>query len=603
MTAGTVQHVDLAAAPFKPSRVLVDFAAAQEAKRRQQAAARDNARAMGEFRRHSRGNPARKALDTALADLPQPAFTRVSGERSHAAHPARAEVAERAFAAAHSDRLSAGWVVFNTGINADLEAALGALRARSRDWFMNTELGERYGNLVADNVVGAEPPRLQMRLRLPGSDQLDEVTNTAVEQAFADWCLPGHCEVTGRLSFGDVCRNVAEGTARDGEFLLRHVRDRALPFGYQLQLLDVDRIDTARNVAPSVAGTNGIRLGVEINPYGRAVAMWLTNGHPGDTGGGFGPSLVSDRVTMGDLLHGFVQRRPEQVRGYPWASAVLMGANSLHSFQQYAMVAARVGAAKMGFYTVNPDVAGEVETTWEQLRDATGELIQDVEAGMLEALPPGVDFKGWDPAYPHQAYPPFVKDAKRGIAAGVNVAEHNLTGDMTGVNYSSARIAELTERRHWRALQRWLVNSFVRPAFSQWLRMALATQSIVLPSGQPLTRSHAELLRAAEFQPPKWDWVDPQSDTSAAAMEMTYDMRSPYAIGNQMGIDLDETLRDKARLKARYEALGLPVPPWLGGGQPMTAPGTPKPAPAPAPAETAAAEPAGDAAQPTEATA
>ena len=595
-TAVAVQHVDLAAAPFKPSRTLTQFAAAQAAKRRQAEAARDQARTMGEFRRHLRGQPGRKALDAVLAELPQPAFGRVSGERAFAAHPARAESAERAFAAANSDRLNAGWLVFNTGINADLEGALAPLRARSRDWFMNTEMGERYAALVADNVVGAEPPRLQMRLRLPGTDQFDEVTNTAVEQAFAEWCLPGRCEVTGRLSFGEVCRNVAEGTARDGEFLQRHVRDRKLRYGYALQMLDVDRIDTARNVAPSVAGGNGIRLGVEITPVGRAVALWLTNGHPGDSGGGFGPSLTSERVPMEHLLHGFVLRRAEQLRGYPWASAVLMPANMLHSFQQYAMVAARVGAAKMGFYTVHPDMAGEVEATWEQLKDATGELVQDVEAGMLEALPPGVDFKGWDPAYPHQAYPPFVKDGRRSLAAGLNVADHNLSGDMTGVNYSSARIAEQTERRHWRALQSWLINSFVRPVFAEWLRMALATRSITLPNGAALDGGmYSQLLRVAEFQPPKWDWVDPQSDTTAAAMEMTYDMRSPYAIGNQMGIDLDETLRDKARLKARYEALNLPVPPWLGGGQPMTAPGTPKPAPAPAPA--------GDAAQPQEATA
>lgn len=586
---GAVHH-DLSQAPFRPSRVLTQFVHARQAERRARDTARDQARALADLRRHASGRPQRKALDAMLAELPAPAFVQVSGQRAFAAHDSHA-ADTRTFNAAATDRHTAGWLVFNTGINADLEAALAPLRARSRDWFMNTDMGERYSALVADNMVGSDPPRLQMRLRLPGSEEFDDRVNAAVEAAWADWCMAGRCEVTGRLSFGQVCRSVAEGTARDGEFLARHLRERRHFHAYALQLLDVDRIDTARNVAPSAAGTNGIRLGVEITPEGRTVALWLTSGHPGDPGAGIGPSLISQRVPAEQLLHGFVQRRPEQVRGYPWASAVLRRGNMLDGFEQYAMVAARVGAAKMGFYVTHPEAAGNVEVTWEQLKDATGELVQDVEAGMLEALPPGVDFKGWDPAYPHQAYTGFVDDSRRSLSAGLNVAHHNLSGNMNGVNYSSARIAELSERRHWKALQRWLVDSFVRPVFANWLRQALLTRAIVLADGSPLDPGrYSELLRAAVFQPPKWDWVDPQGETSSAAMEMTYDMRSPYAIADQMSIDLDETLQDKSRLRKRYESLGLPVPPWLMGGMPATAPGTPKAAPAPAPAAAGTAQ-------------
>lgn len=578
---GAVHH-DLAQAPYRPSRVLTQFVQARQAERRSRDSAREQARAMAELRRHVSGRPLRKAMDAMLAELPEPAFPQVSGQRAFASHESRA------FAAASADRHTAGWLVFNTGINADLEAALTSLRARSRDWMMNTDMGERYAALVADNMVGSEAPRLQMRLRMRGGEQFDERLNRAIEDAWADWCMPGRCELTGRLSFAQVCRSVAEGTARDGEFLLRRVRDPKLHHGYALQMLDVDRIDTARNVAPSGAGSNGIRLGVEIDAAtGRTVALWLTNGHPGDRGTGIGPSLISERVPADQLLHGFVLRRPEQLRGYPWASAVLRRGNMLDGFEQYAMVAARVGASKMGFYEVHPDAANGVEVTWDQLRDATGELVQDVDAGMLEALPPGVTFKGWDPAYPHQAYTGFVDDSRRSLSAGLNVAHHNLSGNMTGVNYSSARIAELSERRHWRALQRWLVDAFVRPVFADWLRMALITRSIVLDDGTPVDAGrYSELLRSAVFQPPKWEWVDPQGETSSAAMEMTYDMRSPYAICDQMSIDLDETLQDKARLMRRYEQLGLPVPPWLTGGMPVTAPGTPKPSPAPADAQT-----------------
>lgn len=580
----TVQHHDLAASPFRPSRVLVAFAAAQATKRRTEQTRQEQAAEQAQFRRisGSSGKPRAKAIDAVMAKLPQPAFSVVSGER--------------AFSAATTDRLTTGWLAFNTGINADLEAALSALRARSRDWAMNTDMGERYLTLVADNIVGAEPPRLQVRAKLIDGTTQDEAANTAIETAFAEWCQRGNCEITGRLSFGEVCRNIIEGTARDGEYLARRVRDKQLHHGFALQLLDVDRIDSGMNFAPSVRGGHAVRMGVEIDGVGRPVALWLTSSHPGDSGGGLSAKPISDRVEIGNLLHGFVQRRPEQARGYPWASAVLKRANMLDQYEQYAMVAARIGAAKMGFYTVDKDMV-DGGLTLDQLKDATGELVQDVEAGMLEALPPGVDFKSFDPDYPHQNFGSFVDQCQRGLAAGVNVAHHNLSGNMSGVNYSSARIAELAERRHWRALQKWLISSFVRPVFEDWLRMALATRSIRLPNGAPLPADRFEKFStAASFQPPGWAWVDPEGDIKAAAIAATYDMRSMRQITDEQGVDLAEVLADKKALVEQYKAAGLPVPPWMSGGGAMNVGGNAAqpaaPAPASSPTPASAPEPA-----------
>lgn len=546
-----------AVVPFRPSRILESFVAERQALRRRQAIEGEHAANMAAFRRHGGGHvaqPRRRAVDAAMATLPQPAFPVVNGERS--------------FSGGATDRLTAGWLAINTGINADLEAALPTLRARSRDWAMNTDMGERYLALVADNIVGSDVPRLQVRAKLADGSQ-DEAANTAIEQAFAWWCRRGNCEVTGEMSFAEVCRAVVECAARDGEFLLKQLRDRRLVHGYALQLLDVDRIDSAQNFSPAVQGANAIRLGVEIDPMGRKQALWLHAVHPGDAGAGLAPKGTSGRVPSDQLLHGFVRRRPEQVRGYPWCAAVLRGAGELQQYKGFAMVAARVGAAKMGFYVADKDVVTD-GMSLEQLKEATGELIQDVEAGMLEALPPGVDFKSFDPDYPHQNYSAFFDHGQRDLAAGLNVAHHNLTGNMTEVNYSSARIAELSERRHWRGLQRWLIESFVRPVFEGWLRMALLTGSIRLPSGAALPADRFDKFSAASsFQPPGWAWVDPEADIKAAATAMTYDLRSLRQVSDEQGVDLDDVLQDKAALVKAYQAASLPVPAWLAGGAPM----------------------------------
>jgi lambda family phage portal protein len=563
-----VQAVDLAAAPFKPSRLLLDFKATQEQRRRHAAAEAESARVIASMRHLSVRRP-RAAAAPAPSSASSPAFPVVSGERS--------------FGAAATDRLTGAWTAINTGINADLEAALSTLRARSRDWCVNTDQGARYLELCADNIVGPHPPRLQVRATLADGKTADTVANTAIEKAWAAWCRAGTCETTGQMSFGALCRSVVQAAARDGEFLARRIRNRALPFGFRLQLLEVDRIDSSLNTSTGTSG-NVIRMGVEIDPLGAKAALHLYNRHPGDLGAGLAPRAASDRVPASELLHGFVLKRPEQVRGYPWGAPVLRRANTLAKYEGYALEAAKYGAAKMGFYTTDPNAVNGSDVTWETMRDATGELSQEVDAGLLEALPPGVSFQAFDPKYPVEAFGSFVTEYKRDIAAGLNVAHHNLSGNMAGVNYSSARIAELSERRSWRALQQWFIDVFVMPVFTDWLTMALLTRSIMLPSGAALPADVApKFLAAAAFQPPGWAWVDPEKDIKAAALAMSYDVRSLRDITDEQGGDLEDTLRDKAALIEQYTQLGLPLPAWLQGGAALAAlAGEPAQAPAPA---------------------
>lgn len=107
------------------------------------------------------------------------------------------------------------------------------------------------------------------------------------------------------------------------------------------------------------------------------------------------------------------------------------------------------------------------------------------------------------------------------MAAGLDVAYHNLNGDMSDVNYSSARIAELAERDGWRGIAHWFIGSFVRPTFRDWLETALLSGAIKLASGQALPVSRMDkYLSGAIFRGRgwDWDWVDPQKEVNAAAI-------------------------------------------------------------------------------------
>lgn len=427
--------------------------------------------------------------------------------------------ARRNFAVAQSGPFTAGWQTSDASINALLMSVLPILVQRSRHWWRNTGAGRRFGDLVRTNGVGPVGFTLQMRCGDWRQEKgrwvwkLDKLANDAIEAAWLDWCKRG-CEVTGKMTFADVCKLQLEHVARDGEYLARHIKGtKDHKHRYQLQLLNPDRLDIRHNEQPRDGAE--VRMGVHRDDKGRATHFTLLKSSPGEIHG----TRTADIVPAAEVLHDFVMLEAEQARGVPWSHAVLLGANMLRTFSEFAMFAAQVGASQMGFFT--QPASQDVPITPDNLPgttkdDLTGELSKELAPGALDLLPPGVDFKQFTSQYPSEAFEPFTKTHKRDMAAGLSVAYHNLTGDMEGVNYSSARIAELCERDHWRGVSHWFIGSFVQPVFQAWLEMALLSGEIKLASGQPLPVSKIDkFLAGAVFRGRGWEWVDPLKEVNA----------------------------------------------------------------------------------------
>lgn len=442
---------------------------------------------------------------------------------------------QRAFAAAAINRLTASLEQWSGAINADLDASLAIMRSRARSLCANNEFGRRFLSLVSANVVGSTGPTLQVRA-LTQSGRLDKPANDAIELAWARWAR--QADITGRMNLARILQVAVKGVARDGEALIRIVRDRSLPFGIQLQLLEADRLDEALNV--SYPSGPRIRQGVELDTAGRPVAYHLLAGHPGEN---YGQPRKYERVPARDLLHVFLPERAEQVRGYTWLHAVLLRTHMLHGFEEAAVVAARVGASKMGIWTRDPEAASALEQVANHGTDATtGNLQMSAEPGEFIEAPTGYKLESWDPDYPHANYEMFVKACVRGIAAGLNVAAHNLSGDMTDVNYSSARIAELSEREVWKELQEWLTDSVLLPLFETWLETALLRGDVRMEaSGKALPAERLpKFAAAARFQSRRWDWVDPLKDAQAADLLIRTKLASRTQIAASQGREFED---------------------------------------------------------------
>lgn len=463
------------------------------------------------------------------------------------------------FAGGAVGRLTASMATWSGAVNIDLDASLIIMRARARQLAQSNEYGRRFLSLCAANIVGQGGPKLQVRAY---KDQLnpnqkilpslDTAANDAVEIHWKRWGK--NADITGRAAFPLLLRMAAKAVARDGEALVLIVRDKKLPYGMALQILEADRLAYNYNI---ITQTFHVRQGVEMDSTGRPVAYWMYKNHPGER---YNVSPTDmERIPAGNIIHVFLPERAEQVRGYTWFHAVLMRSGQLHGFNESAVVAARLGASKIAAL----ERAEEAPDATASIADAQvgGAFQMNVEAGEMFELPPGYKLSSWNPEYPHANYQSFVSTAMMGISAGLDVANHNLSGDMTGVNYSSARIAELTEREQWMVLQDWFIAKLVEPIYEQWLALAMLRGDITFDiTGKSLPADKlAKFANASHFQGRRWTWVDPRNEALADELRLNNNLTSRTALAAAEGVDFDDILDELTAEKQKLEAAGLYV--------------------------------------------
>lgn len=454
---------------------------------------------------------------------------------------------KRRFDGAVHNRLTHSWMQSERSINTELRSDLDALRRRSRDLAKNSPLARKFLHMCVVNIAGPRGFKMQARAK-ENNGNPDKLANDAIELGWEEWSKPRFCDISGRLSFPQMTRAIVRNLPRDGEVLIRRRQGADNKFGYALQILDIERLDTTLNREPS-PGVNQIIMGVEMDVDGRPVAYWLATQPMGRDP--VGKKL--QRIPAAEILHIFFTDDPEQVRGIPWMHAALLTVNDLKGYNHAAIVAARVGASKMGFFT-SPE--GDLSALGDG-QDADGVPFTEASPGQFGALPPGYGFQAFDPDYPHANYASFVKEHKRDIATGLNVAHHSLNNDLEGVNFSSIRSGTLEERDNWMLAQQELIDQFLDVVYEDWLDNALLSGAIVMPNGSALPAAKRQKFMAHEFQGRRWQWVDPLKDIQASVLAIENGLASPYSIAAQQGLDAEEVLDDLQRFQEAARARRL----------------------------------------------
>ena len=457
----------------------------------------------------------------------------------------RIQTWKRLYTGATGGRLFADWQTSGNSADQEISGSLSTLRNRSRALARNDSYISRYLQMLVTNVIGPNGIRVASKAR-NDNGELDLQGNAEVETAFKEWGQVGSCTLNGMQSFLDCQKLFVSSVARDGEALIRTVRSNENRFGFAIQFLESDHLDENYSVQNEETG-NSIKMGVEVNKFGKPIAYYLLRNHPGGAGSYLYGGNNYIKVPAEELIHAYMANRAEQTRGVPWTSSVLARAKMLDGLEESAVVNARVGAAKMGFI-VSPDgdgyVGEETEDTYTQIMDAT--------PGSMEQLPAGSEFKEWKPDYPNMTFDPFQKAILRGIASGLNVSYVDLANNLEGVNYSSIRQGVMEQRDYYRTVQKFVIQHMVRPIYLKWLNYAMTTNQVSIP----ITK-YDKFANQVTFIPRSWSWINPLQEMNANVVGLQNGQVTMTDIQSSMGRDPEELFEELSREKALADQYGI----------------------------------------------
>lgn len=440
--------------------------------------------------------------------------------------------------------------------DAELSSSLERLRARSRAMVRDSSYAKRAKMVVVNNVIGTGVGMQAQVKNTRGG--LATAVNDSIEWAWHYWSGAQSCHTGGAMAFADLERALMGEVFEAGEVLVRLHRQR---FGgsdvpLALEMIEAERLADSIDTY-GVAPGNELRMGVEVDSFGRAVAYWVRGRHRGDIHVRIGEqSDRVERVPADEILHLKLTARWPQTRGEPWLHTVV---RKLHDMDQYT--AAEVMAARASaYYFATVEKPDDGAPAFNDGTTDTGQPVLDIEPLAVRELAPGEQLKFHQPNRPNSSLDPFLRYMLREVAAGVGVSYESLSRDYSQSNYSSSRLALLDDRDGYKALQQWWLRSFRMPLHRIWLQQAVLSRAV---QAIPLDAYGADPRRyeAVGFNPRGWSWVDPTKEVNAYKEAIRAGLTTVTDVIAQTagGLDIEDVIETRKRELEMFAAAGIEV--------------------------------------------
>jgi lambda family phage portal protein len=382
----------------------------------------------------------------------------------------------RAYESAKESRRTENWYTRNGGPNADIRTAWRLLTRRHQDLVDSNPWANRAVRVITNNWIGDG---------IIGSPQGG---SRRYADAWNEWAESVECDFNGKLNWYGLQALIARTTAVRGSCLIRRrfdlsMQDRGL-VGLQLQVLEPDFLDFSKDDG------SRIKFGQQYDRDGRLEGYWIRQTHPGETEWN-GVRISSEFVPASEIIHTYEVNRPGQAIGVPFGSAVLLHLRDIDDITQAMLLKTKIAACFTAFvYSNEPsDLA------------TTTALTETLEPGAIEILPDGKQISFSNPPQSPD-YTAHQKHHLHAVAAAYGITFESLTGILSDVNFSSARMGWLEMHRNL-AAWRWNISvPQVLDPVHRWFNDVARVAQIRGP-------------RRMIWTPPRRELVDPAKEVGA----------------------------------------------------------------------------------------
>jgi lambda family phage portal protein len=439
------------------------------------------------------------------------------------------------YAAAKSPRTIGDWSPVDSSINDIISNSSKPVRARIRQLVRDFPYFARANTVLCDYVVGAG---IVFQSAIRQQESFNRQAITATEDAFNRWA--DEADASGRLHLYEMMNLAKRQENENGEFFLivRQIKDpsRFLPLAFQLY--ESDWLDSTS--AKAEAGAS-IHQGVEFDPStGRAIAYHFTDPD------GWGKTI---RVPAELVIHGFRTLRPGQLRGISDFAPGVLVAKDLSTYMDAEIDAAKM-AAKYLAMVETPDIAGRMAAL---TTDDANQKIDSLENAIIEYLRPGEKITLASNPRPGGNFPPMVRLILTMLSVTTGCPYELLSGDYTGMNYSTLRIGRNDFMQGLRPAITRHVRSFCKPVASRFFDAAVLAGKLRMPG---YWADPAPWQRCT-WQPPGMESIDIARETKSLIDQVQSGLRSPQEIALARGRDLEEIYSEIKEAKDMAEEMGL----------------------------------------------
>lgn len=420
---------------------------------------------------------------------------------------------------ASSGRRTTSWRRPATDVNSEVLASGPHLRQSARDLVRNNAWAGSAVRRFTTSAVGTG---------IVGRPKQDQVN-----QAWMDWTK--NVGAIEPMTFAGFQSLVMRSVIESGSVLVRRELDENRML--KLRVIEPDHLDRSRDVTELDDG-GYIYGGIEYDRRERPRAYWLYPRHPGNSQRGVRAFGESVSVPAADILHVYEGQRPSQLFGASWFAPVI---TKLHEIKDYEDAELKRAQTQSLFGAFVTNLEGDPIGIQKGEDENQNPQLEGLQPGYIGYLQPGEDVTMAQPNVT-LGYDQFMRSQLLAVAANFGMSYEVLTGDLSNVNFSSARMGLIEYRARVKEVQNNLMIPRVcAPVFRWFLELVLNRQN--------RTDMH--------WYTPRSDAIQPKEDAEATQILVRNGFKSLRSVIEEGGDDFDAHMDDLSEVNEKLDQLKL----------------------------------------------